>query len=88
MIEKAYAKLHGSYQKMCEGSVLDGFVDLTGGISESINLKNPEIKKMIDNGILWNLLLNNFNLKYYIGCINLDENKTVKTADQGQQGIL
>lgn len=43
---------------------------------------------MVDNGILWNLLLNNFNLKYYIGCINYDQNKTVKTADQGQQGIL
>lgn len=73
---------------MCEASVLDGLVDLTGGISEAINLKNPEIKKMIENGVLWNLLLNNFNLKYYIGCINYDENKTVKTADQGQQGIL
>lgn len=38
-MEKAYAKLHGGYQKMCEGTILDGLVDLTGGISESISLR-------------------------------------------------
>jgi hypothetical protein len=34
LMEKAYVKLHGNYEKTCKGDILECLVDLTGGISE------------------------------------------------------
>ena len=36
-------RLHGSYEALKYGTLLDGIADLTGGISESITLKTNEI---------------------------------------------
>ncbi|GLH12038.1 Uncharacterized protein GBIM_16706, partial [Gryllus bimaculatus] len=39
LFEKAYAKLHGSYEALKYGTLLDGLSDLTGGITESISIR-------------------------------------------------
>ncbi|XP_060809686.1 calpain-C isoform X2 [Amyelois transitella] len=52
LLEKAYAKLHGSYEALKYGNLLDGLADLTGGITESISEK-------VDVGTLANLLRHN-----------------------------
>lgn len=88
LMEKAYVKLHGNYETVCEGNVLEGLVDITGGVSEGFDLTHPDIKKAIETGALWNMLLGNFNQKFYLGCMNYDAKKSAKTADQGPQGIL
>ena len=41
-LEKAYAKVHGSYYALEGGSVHEALVDLTGGVATKINLEHDQ----------------------------------------------
>lgn len=41
LLEKAYAKLHGSYEAIKAGSNPDSLMDFTGGLVESFDLRQP-----------------------------------------------
>ena len=43
MLEKAYAKLHGSYKSLEGGLTIEAAVDFTGGIPEMINLTRSKM---------------------------------------------
>ena len=47
MIEKAYAKIHGSYEAIEGGMPIEAMVDLTGGLAERYELKNTQMHKTL-----------------------------------------
>ncbi|XP_043690975.1 calpain-type cysteine protease DEK1-like [Telopea speciosissima] len=57
ILEKAYAKLHGSYEALEGGLVQDALVDLTGGAGEEIDLRSAQAQIDLASGRLWSQLL-------------------------------
>ena len=70
LLEKAYAKLHGSYQKLHGGAMNIGLVDLTGGIAEKFNFKDPDTAEMIATGQLWKMVKRFHSSGFLLGCSN------------------
>jgi hypothetical protein len=66
-MEKAYAKLHGSYEALNGGSMHEALVDFTGGCSEKINM-TPLQKENMDMDQFWKDLKKYHKLGYLLGC--------------------
>ncbi|XP_064612946.1 calpain-9-like [Liolophura sinensis] len=64
LLEKAYAKLYGCYEAISGGRVHDAFVDMTGGISELIDMTEKDKKPNPDN--LYTILSRTFNMNSLI----------------------
>ncbi len=65
LLEKAYAKLHGSYKALEGGLTLEAAVDFTGGIPEMIDL--TEIDRMKRAGIFHAMVMAS-NRDAFLGC--------------------
>lgn len=57
LIEKAYAKVHGSYFALDCGSLADALVDLTGGVVTKVKLDGDEGRELVSSGALWTRMM-------------------------------
>ncbi|XP_076458518.1 calpain-9-like [Babylonia areolata] len=64
LLEKAYAKLRGCYESLHGGKFQDAMVDMTGGISEVIDLRERD--KLPPD--LYDLMMRGFQMKSLMGC--------------------
>jgi len=53
LVEKAYAKLHGCYEALANGTMTYALRDLTAGAAQTISLKDETVQDQISNGFLW-----------------------------------
>ncbi len=72
LIEKAYAKLHGSYESLISGFIDDALSELTGYVAEKINLhdktgKFPN-KSIGDPDEFWQFIKKRVSEKCLMGC--------------------
>ncbi|XP_062594364.1 calpain-A-like [Saccostrea cucullata] len=64
LLEKAYAKLRGCYEGVDGGKLQDSVVDLTGGISETVDIKDKSQIPVDIYEILWR----SWKMNSFLGC--------------------
>jgi hypothetical protein len=78
LLEKAFAKLHGSYQAIVGGWMCEGFMDLSGGLCETVTI--ADVKADWDNGTYFNKLQEWLSNGYLLGCGSTAGSDTHKSA--------
>ena len=83
LLEKAYAKLNGSYRSLEWGSTAYGLVDLTGGVGfgRKISPKDSESNE------LWEFLCHSNEDDYFIGC-SLSRKGEEKETESKETGLV
>ncbi|ODN04348.1 Calpain-B [Orchesella cincta] len=62
LLEKAYAKIHGSYDKLIGGDIVEALEDFTGGLSESCKIEEEQ------HPALFPLMQKAFSRNSFLGC--------------------
>jgi calpain, invertebrate len=76
LLEKAYAKVNGSYEALEGGFTTDALVDMSGGVEEKFNLKEIKYKQKNEIDSLW-LILTQAKKKKSVICCNLEPDELV-----------
>ena len=77
LVEKAFAKLHGSYEAIEGGMPIEAMVDLTGGLAERYELNDPAM-----HPLLYKYLRRSFAAQAFITCSRKGDWRQAHSADQ------
>eukprot|EP01064_Diplonema_japonicum_P012097 TRINITY_DN19569_c0_g1_i1.p1 TRINITY_DN19569_c0_g1~~TRINITY_DN19569_c0_g1_i1.p1 ORF type:complete len:1580 (+),score=322.90 TRINITY_DN19569_c0_g1_i1:62-4741(+) len=87
VLEKAYAKLHSSYESLeISGDIAHALSDLTGGLVETIHLLTAKSKETLKCGLLWEKLQNAVRDQCPVGLV-LDSDKGTCHNEKHSMGI-
>lgn len=73
IVEKAYAKLHGSYASLSGGNTAEALHDLTGRPVFDFNLETPDIRAEIRDGHFWSELCQHLRARNLVACCCVKE---------------
>jgi calpain len=75
LLEKAYAKLHGSYEHLEGGFFSEALVDFTGGCQEMVELDGSKLSPQN----VFDVMLESYHLGSHLGCIIMQGNKLTRS---------
>lgn len=78
LVEKAYAKLHGSYESIEMGNIADGLKDLTGEAVEVLLMDDANFNMTPDQ--LWKTLVHNIKESFLMGCSKEDSHAKAESV--------
>lgn len=86
MVEKAFAKLHGSYQSLAGGNTAEALHDLTGRPVFDYNLEAPDVRADIRNGCLWSEVREHVLSQSMVACTFFESGPRVDA--ESRQGLI
>ena len=92
LVEKAYAKVCGSYAALKAGWAYEAMIDLTGAPYATYRFEDAETQKMISDDSLWKLMLANDALSYIQSASTPGEDELTvggnRKAKSGETGLV